>query len=159
MFVTSSSSFFAWHAQRPIALWIHSLSSTEAQQECRQAEGLLFLMWKFSGAAFSSQIVSNLYFAAHVTFYFYYFLYVAVWKTHYRMILFNFVCGNSSIWRKKFLRHPKPSQPWWGQSLDPAAWLLHRANILAVTSLGWVGQRERCQKFLVKDVSRWRKIN
>ncbi len=42
MFICCSSSFFAWYAQWPMALWIHSLSSTEARQEHRQAEGVWF---------------------------------------------------------------------------------------------------------------------
>ncbi len=37
MFICSSSSFFAWYAQPPMALWIHSPSSTGALQECQQA--------------------------------------------------------------------------------------------------------------------------
>ncbi len=37
MFICSSSSFFASYAQRPMALWIHSPTSTGALQECRQA--------------------------------------------------------------------------------------------------------------------------
>ncbi len=36
------SSSFAWYAQQPMALWIHSLSSTEVWQEGRQAKGRLF---------------------------------------------------------------------------------------------------------------------
>ncbi len=37
MFIFPSSSFFTWYAQWPMALWIHSLSSKETQQECQQA--------------------------------------------------------------------------------------------------------------------------
>ncbi len=42
MYISSFSSLFTWYAQQPMALWIHSLSYTEAQQEYQQAEGLLF---------------------------------------------------------------------------------------------------------------------
>ena len=37
MFICSSSSFFTWYAQQPMALWIHKPTSTGALQECRQA--------------------------------------------------------------------------------------------------------------------------
>ncbi len=37
MFIYSSSSFFAWCTQQPMALWIHNPTSTGALQECRQA--------------------------------------------------------------------------------------------------------------------------
>ncbi len=37
MLIFSSSSLFAWYAQRPMALWIQSPTSTGALQECRQA--------------------------------------------------------------------------------------------------------------------------
>jgi hypothetical protein len=33
MFICSSFSFFAWYAQQPMALRIHSLSSTEAEDK------------------------------------------------------------------------------------------------------------------------------
>jgi hypothetical protein len=37
--------------------------------------------------------------------------------------------------KKKLVKHPKPSQQWWSRSPDPAAWQLHRANILTVDTI------------------------
>ncbi len=63
---------------------------------------------------------------------------------------------DNTTWKNKLVEHPKPSQPWWCRSPDPAAWQLLRANILVVPSLWWV-DRGRCQRFLVKYVNQQRK--
>ncbi len=57
MFICSSSSFLAWYAQQPMALWIHNPTSAGALQECQQvsfkarknANKLRMCFWEPSG--------------------------------------------------------------------------------------------------------------
>jgi hypothetical protein len=47
--------------------------------------------------------------------------------------------GIEYLKKKKLVEHPKPSQPWWSCSPDPAAWLLRMSQYPcgAIFVIGW----------------------